>query len=54
MEFLSYYPTYRSIWFGLLPFRSPLLRESRELLSIHSKHRADRKQLAVVFFSSGY
>ena len=53
-ELLSYNPTYRSIWFGLVPFRSPLLRESRELLSIRSKHRADRKQLAVVFFSSGY
>jgi hypothetical protein len=49
MELLSYYPEYRSIWFGLLPFRSPLLRESREWLSIRTNIMRERKATRCCF-----
>ncbi len=49
-----YNPGYRSIRFGLFPFRSPLLSESRESRSIYPKHQVNGTQLVVVFFSSWY
>jgi hypothetical protein len=48
-ELLSYNPDIRRYWFGLFPFRSPLLRESQVLSSIHSNKSNRRKTTRYCF-----
>ena len=52
-KFTSYNPRIRRLWFGLFPFRSPLLRVSRELRSISTNIRADGTQLILFSFPPG-
>ena len=49
----SYNPSVRRLWFGLFPFRSPLLRVSRELRSIHTNIRVNGTQLILFSFPPG-
>ncbi len=51
--FASYNPAIRRQRFGLVPFRSPLLRVSRELRSMPPKHRPHRTQLILFSFPPG-
>ena len=51
--FASYNPPFRRKRFGLFPFRSPLLRVSRELRSISTNIRADGTQLILFSFPPG-
>src|SRR3990167_4851298 len=48
-ELLPYNPPFRRKRFGLFPFLSPLLRESRELPSIHSNKSNRRKATRYCF-----
>jgi hypothetical protein len=51
--FSSYNPNIRRHWFGLFPFRSPLLRVSRESRSIHTNIRVNGTQLLLFSFPPG-
>jgi hypothetical protein len=49
----SYNPSNRSRWFGLFPFRSPLLGVSRESRSLQTNIRLKRTQLLLFSFPPG-
>ncbi|GEM_PF-2179266 len=51
--FSSYNPTIRKLWFGLFPFRSPLLGVSRESRSLQTNIRLKRTQLLLFSFPPG-
>ena len=48
-----YNPSIRRRWFGLFPFRSPLLGVSRELRSLQTNIRLKRTQLILFSFPPG-